>query len=132
MKEEVIWSHEKTTASAALQSLLTAIQIVNNKLEHLFSLSALRLIYRTDVEVENEGHFKIKTITSVNLQPLAPAWAELCLESARGPSEEDSASFSYSMRTELFEIDSQWHGKCPFLIVFCLVHLTRMETGVGP
>lgn len=26
-------------------------------------------------------------------------------------------------------MDSQWHGKCPCLIVFCLVHLTHMETG---
>ncbi len=26
-------------------------------------------------------------------------------------------------------MDSQWHGKCPCLIVFCLVHLTHMKTG---
>lgn len=26
-------------------------------------------------------------------------------------------------------MDSQWQGKCPSLIAFCVVHLTHMETG---
>lgn len=37
--------------------------------------------------------------------------------------------FRVIMQSEHFEMDSQWHGKCPCLIVFCLVHLTHMETG---
>lgn len=48
----------KTTASCALESLLTAIKIAKNKQEHLFSLSALQLIYCMDSEGENRGHFK--------------------------------------------------------------------------
>lgn len=54
---------QKTTASTALDSLLTSIQITNKKLEHLFSLSALLLIYCMIPKVENEGHFRIKPIT---------------------------------------------------------------------
>ena len=47
-------------------------QITNNKHEHMFFVSTLQLIYYVDSEVENEGHLKIKPITSVNLQPLTP------------------------------------------------------------
>lgn len=56
----------KKTALASLQSPLTA-NAANNKLEHLFALSSLLLVYCMDLEVVNEGHFKIKPITSVNL-----------------------------------------------------------------
>lgn len=70
---------QETTASAGLESPLTAKQIANNKRKHLFSISALLLIYCMHLEVENEGHFRIKLNTSLNVRPLTPP--ELYLKS---------------------------------------------------
>lgn len=92
------------TVSAALESLLTAIQIANNKLEHLFSLSGLLVIYCTDLQMENEGHFKIKLITSLNLWPLT--LPEPYLKSVLSPPKR-SLLLQVIMQSEHFEIDSQ-------------------------
>lgn len=63
----------------------------------------------------------------MNLRPLTLAWAGSWVCAHSPPKR--PLLLRVIMQSEHFEMDSQWHGKCPCLIVFCLVHLTHMETG---
>lgn len=93
------------------------------KLKHLSSLSPLLLIYDLDLDVKKKSFPKLNAIKWWPF-PLAVLYHE----SAHGPPKRSLPLWAV-VPTELFQMASQWHGKYPCLIVFCLVHLTRMKTG---